>query len=80
MIVPDEAVSLNEGQAVRVEPINERVEAETATERADRVQRLQQLFDEWTAEDSQLSDEEADRLRIALEQNRGMSFRTPQLD
>jgi hypothetical protein len=80
VIVPDVAVPLNEGQAVRVEPVNEGMETESAQQRVERIARLQQLFDAWTEEDSQLSDEEAGRLQIALEQNRGLSFRSPQLD
>ena len=33
---------------------------------ASRALRLQQLFEQWTEEDAQLSDEEADRLRLTL--------------
>ena len=50
------------------------------TERADRLRRLQQLFAEWTDEDARLSDEEADRLQSALEENHGLRFRSPKLD
>lgn len=80
VIVPDVAVPLNEGQIVRVEPVNEGMETESAQQRVERIARLQQLFDAWTEEDSQLSDEEAGRLQIALEQNRGLSLRSPRLD
>jgi hypothetical protein len=48
--------------------------------RADRVRRLQQLFDQWTEEDGKLSDEEAGRLRTALDESRGLRFGTSTLD
>jgi hypothetical protein len=77
VIVLDGHVVLDEGQAVRVEPL-----AQTAVdaERAERFRQLQQLFAEWTQEDGTLNDEEADRLRSALEQSRGLGFRSPALD
>jgi hypothetical protein len=77
VIVLDADVRLAEGQAVRVEPLGAPL---TESERAERVRRLKQLFHQWREEDSQLSDEEGDRLRIALEQNRGLSFRPVDLD
>ena len=80
VVVLDTQVSLNDGQAVRVEPLGQGTGIQLDTDRADRVRQLQQLFAEWTAEDAKLSDAEADRLRAALEQNRGLSFRSPTLD
>ena len=79
VVVLDTQVSLNDGQAVRVEPLGQGTGIQLDTDRADRVRQLQQLFAEWTAEDAKLSDAEADRLRAALEQNRGLSFRSPTL-
>ena len=76
VVVLDARVSLSEGQAVRVEPLIAPVNAE----RAELLARMKQAFDTWTEEDSKLSDEEADCLHVALEQNRGLSFRTPKLD
>jgi hypothetical protein len=80
VVIPDTQVSLTDGQPVRVEPLSPGTPDQIEAERADRLRRLQQLFAEWTEEDSQLSDEEADRLHTALEQNRGLGFRPPTLD
>ncbi len=80
VVVLDGSVSLREGQVVRVEPIGEKMRTQPDIEGTDRVQRLQQLFGEWTEEDGKLSDEEADCLRTALEQSRGLSFRSATLD
>ncbi len=44
------------------------------------VRMLQELFTGWTEEDAQLTDEEADRLRNALEQDRRPRLRSPILD
>lgn len=71
VVILDAQITLTEGQAVRIEPLSDT---------ADRVLRLQQLFNQWTEEDAKLSPEEADRLHIALEQNRGLQFRTPELN
>jgi hypothetical protein len=81
IVVLDTHVSLVEGQTVRVEPLSEPAEAERRldAELAARVLRVQQLFEEWNQEDSQLSSEEADRLHVALEANRGLEFRPPDL-
>ena len=77
VIVLDAQVVLDEGQAVRVQPLaNTPLDAQ----QAERVLQLQKLFAEWTEEDSRLSDEEADRLHTALEQSRGLGFRSPALD
>jgi hypothetical protein len=77
VIVLDAPIRLPEGQAVRVEPLNVVL---TESDRSDRVRQLKQLFHQWTEEDSNLSEEEADRLRVALEENRGLRFRSPDLD
>lgn len=81
LVVLDAQVSLVEGQAVRVEPLQ--VSSATTSmldaELSDRVHRVQKMFDEWTREDNLLSDEEADRLHVALEENRGLEFRAPDL-
>ena len=79
-VVVLEAGSLEEGQAVRVEPIEPGTQSPLDSERAARVRRLQQRFAEWTEEDGRLTDEEADRLRAALDQHRGVRFRSPPLD
>jgi hypothetical protein len=80
VVVFDDQVSLSDGQTVRVEPLERGIDAQLDTQCADRARQLRQLFDEWTEEDGKLSDEEADRLHNALEQSRGLSFRSPQLD
>jgi hypothetical protein len=80
VVVLDTSVHLREGQAVRLEPIGDKMETNADIDRADRVRRLQQLFAEWTEEDGKLSDEEADRLRTALEQSRGLRFRSAAVD
>jgi hypothetical protein len=72
VVVLDAHISLAEGQAVRVEPLTN---ADLSVDRANRVRQLRQLFDQWTEEDGQLSDEEADRLHAALRQNQRLSFR-----
>ena len=71
VVILDAEFALSEGLAVRIEPL-----ADTA----DRVRQLQQLFNQWTEEDAKLTTEEADRLHIALEQSRGLSFRSPDLN
>lgn len=76
VIVVDAMVTLSEGQAVRIAPLVEEIAAPIA----DQLQRMKTLFAQWDEEDSSLTDEEADRLQLALQQNRGLSFRTPQLD
>jgi hypothetical protein len=80
VVVLDPQVPLTDGQAVRVEPLGSGAERHLDTARADRVRQLQELFAEWTEEDGKLSDEEADRLHVALGQSRGLSFRSPNLD
>ena len=77
VVVLDHHASLSEGQAVRVEPL-----ATPATLDADRMNRLQkmrQLFEQWTEEDRQLTPEEADRLHSALDQSHGLEFRVPEV-
>jgi len=68
--------SLAEGQAVRVEPVSE-PEIFVDNEHLDRTRQLQVLFEQWTEEDFQLLPEEADRLRVALEESPGLTFRPP---
>src|SRR6266446_1318100 len=80
VVILDAHASLEDGQAVRVEPIAQGTETQPDVERTDRVRQLQQLFAEWTEEDGKLSEEEADRLQTALEQNRGLCFGSPKLD
>jgi hypothetical protein len=75
--VKNGVIVLDEAQAMRVQPLaNTPLDAQ----QAERVRQLQKLFAEWTEEDSRLSDEEADRLHTALEQSRGLGFRSPALD
>ncbi len=75
VVVLDDKVALNDGQQVRVEPLDSGTNAQDA-ERAERVDRLKQLFAQWTDEDGKLSEEEADCLRAALDRNRGLHFRS----
>ena len=77
VIVLDAPIALDEGLAVRVEPLTQPA---FDADRAERVRQLQHLFAEWTEEDARLTDEEADRLRTALAQGRGFGFRAPTLD
>ena len=44
----------------------EETSSQSQMDNASRALRLQQLFEQWAEEDAQLSDEEADRLRLAL--------------
>lgn len=80
VIIVDAKISLQDGQAVRVEPLAPSTETPVDAERTARVSRLKQLFTEWTDEDATLSNEEADRLQNALEENCGLQFRSPKLD
>lgn len=80
VVVIDTLASLAEGQAVRIEPLAEAVEGTLDHVRTERVLQVQQLFDQWTREDAQLPLDEADRLHIALEQSRGLTFRSPDLN
>ncbi len=77
VVVLDQNVPLIEGQSVRVEPVAS--QAMLDADRMERVRLLQSLFQQWTEEDAQLSNEEADRLRLALEQSQGLQFRVPEL-
>jgi hypothetical protein len=80
VVVLDAHIHLADGQAVRVEPLGTEAQSHIPAERAARVQQLQQLFASWTEEDAQLPEEEADRLRAALDQSRGLHFRSAKLD
>src|SRR5262245_56134451 len=80
VIILDAPTSLTEGQAVRVEPLEQGADASRAMDSAVRIQQLQRLFAEWTEEDGKLSGEEADRLHAGLEQTSGLGFRSPKLD
>jgi hypothetical protein len=75
VVVFDARVPLKDGQAVRVEPL-EGLDAE----RADHIAQLQKLFAEWTQEDGQLAEDEADKLQTALDQSSRVGLRTPALD
>ena len=75
VVVLDANVTLREGLAVRVEPVNSAQEAGLT-----RLEEMQQRFAEWTAEDAELSDAEADLLSTALEKSRGLGLRSPALD
>lgn len=79
VVVLDTEIPLSEGQEVRVEPIPPKGQHDTDA-RAAKIEEMKRLFAQWDEEDGQLSDEEADRLHIAIQQNRGLSFRTPKLD
>jgi hypothetical protein len=58
--------------------MSEKLEVETASkeeaERAERIRKLERMFSEWTAEDALLSDEDADCLRLALAESRGLTI------
>lgn len=77
VVVLDHDASLSEGQAVRVEPLA--TKATLDADRLNRLQKMRQLFAEWTEEDRQLTPEEADRLHSALDQNQGLEFRVPEV-
>ena len=77
VVVLDQSAPLAEGQAVRVEPVAS--QAMLDADRMERVRQLQSLFQQWTEEDAQLSNEEADRLRLALNDSQGLQFRVPEL-
>jgi hypothetical protein len=80
VVIPDAQMPHPDGQAVRIEPVGPNAKTPGDAQRAERVRRLQQLFAEWTEEDSQLTDGEADRLHAALEGRHGLQFPSPALD
>ena len=77
VVVLDQNASLTEGQTVRVEPVTSPTMLDA--DRMERVRKLQSLFEQWTEEDAQLSNDEADCLRLALDQSQGLQFRVPEL-
>ena len=48
--------------------------------RIELLEKLRELCEQWTQEDGQLSLEEADRLHVALGQNRGLRYRSLDLN
>jgi hypothetical protein len=78
VILLDTEASLPEGQAVRVEALPE--QPAISEETADRLQRMRTLFAQWREEDGHLTDDQAERLETALQQNRGLTLRLPKLD
>ena len=76
VVVLDQNAPLAEGQSVRVEPVA--TQAMLDADRMERVRQLQGLFQQWTEEDALLSNEEADRLRLALNHSQGLQFRVPE--
>ena len=77
VIVLDAHVILDEGQAVRVEPV---ANIPLDAQQAERVRELRQLFAEWTEEDGKLTEEEADCLHVALDRNVRLGFRRTPVD
>jgi hypothetical protein len=80
VVVLDTHVSLTEGQAVRVEPLQKEPATSISGERAEQLQRMKTLFAQWREEDSSLPDEEGDVLQNALQANRGLTFRTAHIE
>ena len=80
VVILDGQVPLQDGQAVRVEPLAPGAAAPVAAEPSDRVQELQRLFAAWTEEDAALSDDEADQLQTELEQRRRLRFGSAEPD
>jgi hypothetical protein len=80
VIVLDVNIDLQDGLPVRVEPLASGQGAQIDLSRAEHVRRVQELFAQWTEEDGKLSDEEAGRLRTALEESRGLQFGAPMLE
>jgi len=60
--------------------IPSKIQPSPALSQVERLKTIRQLFEQWTLEDCQLPLEEADRLHVALEQNRGLRFRLLDLD
>jgi hypothetical protein len=80
VIILDVEVSLQDGQTVRVEPLDEATGTPVDAERDERVRRMREFFAQWTDEDAKLSDADADVLHAALAEHRGLQFRSPSLD
>jgi hypothetical protein len=78
VVVFDAQVPLREGQEVRVEPIVQ-VDSNVDKDSTTRLRELEQLFAKWTEEDGELSEEQADQLHVALQENRGLGFHDPAL-
>ncbi len=76
----DAHVPIADGQIVRVEPLPCRNDVRADSDRADRVRQLQKSFGDWNEEESQLTDEEADRLDTALAQHARLTLWSAKLD
>lgn len=79
VIILDTQVVLAEGQAVRVEPVREVGPTSGSAERDQQLQAMKNIFTQWDEEDRSLTDEEAERLQIALACSRGLSLRVPEI-
>jgi hypothetical protein len=80
VVILDADVSLPDGQAVRVELLAAASGTPVDAESEERVRRLRESFAQWTEEDARLSDADADLLRAALAEHRGVQFRSPSQD
>ena len=77
VVILDRDASLSEGQAVRVEPLA--TQATSDADRLNRLQKMRNLFEQWTEEDRRLTPDAADRLLATLDQNQGLEFRVPKV-
>jgi hypothetical protein len=80
VIVLDVNIDLQDSLHVRIKPLVSGQGAAVDMNRAELVRRVQDLFTQWTEEDSRLYDEEAGRLRAALEKSHGLQLGSPTLD
>ncbi len=80
VIIVEGNAAFVEGQAVRIEPLPRETTLPTAEACEEKLNRMESHFAQSDEEDSKITDEEADRLRVALQQNPRLSFRIPKLD
>ena len=78
VVLDSDVPALPEGQTVRVEPVEDS-DYFVERKRIDALCRLRILFKQWTDEDSLLLPDDSDQLRLALNQNKGLTFRRPGL-
>jgi hypothetical protein len=80
IIVLDARVQLPEGVPVRVEVGDPVSASANALSSEEQIRQLQSLFARWNEEDATLPEDQADVLRKALEENRGLGFRNAELE
>jgi hypothetical protein len=79
VVILDTEVMLSEGQEVRVEPLHPNSQP-VGDAQAVQLDEMKKVFAQWDEEDNQVPDEVAEEFHQSLQENHGLSFRTPKLD